>query len=92
MTTDARRIASAFLLPVALDKAQFGSWVTVALDEGLINHGDCLTPVEVWLDRAQLRREPQPFNAWRPRGALQPVMVPTPVEADDDAISAELGL
>ena len=76
MTTESRRIESAYLLPVALSKSQFGEWYTAALDEWVVKHGECMTPVELWLDRAQLRREPQPFNAWRPRGELQRVSIP----------------
>lgn len=82
--TDSRRIEAAFLLPVAFDKVQFGRWWTGALDEGLINHGDCLTPVQVWLDPAQLRREPQPFNAWRPRGNQVARTVPSITEAPNE--------
>ena len=70
------RVEKAYLLPVALSKSQFGAWWTAALDEGLLNFGNCMGPAEIWVDPAQMRREPQPFNAWRPRGNLQPFQVP----------------
>ena len=47
MTTDLRRIESAYLVPVALSKTQLGYWWTAALEEGLLHHGECLTPVEL---------------------------------------------
>jgi hypothetical protein len=75
---------------VALGKQQLGNWWTAALEEGLLNHGDCLSPVEILMDPAQLRREPQPFNAWRPRGTLTPRTVPSETEIPDE-VPLELG-
>ena len=71
------RVEKAYLLPAPLSKAQFGAWFTAALDEGLVNRGECVWQVQLWLDFAQLRREPQPFNAWRPRGVQEPLLIPS---------------
>ena len=84
MTDAGARMESAYLLPAALSKAQFGAWWTAALDEGLMNRGECVWPVELWLDPAQLRREPQPFNAWRPRGELTRFPIPPEDGAQPD--------
>ena len=74
MPVEPWRVEKVYLLPFPLRKAQFGAWWAAALDEGLVNYGECFWGVDLCLDPQQwsLARPDHPVPAaWHPTGEQQ---------------------